>query len=646
MPRFIGTLLVTIALFPSALFPAATSAQPLRLSRLFTDHAVLQRNMEVPVWGWGTPGADVAVTLGGETFESVVGEDGRWSVELPAMPAGGPHTIMVRAGGERRRVSDVYFGDVWIASGQSNMEWVVDDANDAERTRATANDALVRHFKVPRAWAFAPEVELPGGEWETASPETVGDFSAVGYYFAQHIRQHVGVPIGILNTSWGGSRIEPWMRADVLGLEAEALQEIEADEHARAEEIRQRLADVIGSLPTVDGGSVDGVPVWADRELDDADWNPIAVPSAWESAGYAGLDGIAWYRTAVELTEAEAAAPAVIGLGAIDDSDWSYVNGHPVGNMEWAWSTARRYDVPASALVPGANVITVRVEDGGGGGGIQGSRDLLYLETSARTIPLSGEWKFKVGAVTQLDSDAGKNQLPTLLYNRMVYPLLDYPITGAIWYQGESNAGNAEEAMAYAGLFPDMIAQWRADWGQGDFPFLWVQLANFMDVDAEPAESNWALLRESQTAALALPNTAQAVIIDIGEADDIHPRNKQDVGLRLGLAARHVAYGEDDVVYSGPVYRSHTVDGGRVTVAFDHVGGGLVAGADGSAGGFAIAGPDGRFVWADARIDGDRVVVWSDAVAEPVAVRYAWGNNPDRANLYNAAGLPANPFRR
>ena len=384
---------------------------------------------------------------------------------------------------------------------------------------------------------------------------------------------------------------------------------------------------------------------WADPALDDTHWSTIPAPKHWEQAGYDGMDGIAWYRTAFTLTEQEAAHGVKLGLGTIDDSDISWVNGVEVGRT-MGWNRTRLYDVPPSSLHAGRNVVAVRVEDTGGGGGIYGDSALLYVDANGSKRTLAGDWKFKVGAVSVSADGQHINKVPTVLYNKMIHPLVQYPIKGALWYQGESNADRLEDAVAYRPLFATMITSWRKEWGVGDFPFLWVQLANFMAPDAEPAaQSAWATLRETQTAALALPNTAQAVIIDLGEEKDIHPRNKQDVGARLALAARKVAYGQS-LVASGPTYGGHTVGKGAITVRFKNVGDGLVnRGSAAGVGGFAVAGADHHFVWADAHIEGDRVVVSSTQVSAPVAVRYAWGNNPKDASLYNREGLPANPFR-
>ncbi len=485
---------------------------------------------------------------------------------------------------------------------------------------------------------------LAGGAWETAGPEHVGGFTAVGYFFARELRHHRDVPIGLINTSWGGSRIEPWMSAEALGLDAATMAGL-LDAEAEAEQAT--LASIrakVGELPASDGGIVDGRPVWAAPDLDDSGWLELDAARLWEEQGWDGMDGIAWYRSSFELTADEAKAGIRLGLGTVDDCDTSWVNGQQVGRTDWAWNRARLYDVPPEALRPGRNVIAIRVEDGGGGGGLYGSADTRFLESGGARRPLAERWRFRIGWVN-VSTEYRKNQVRTVLYNKMIHPLLPFPVAGFLWYQGESNAGG-DDAFAYRTLFTTMIRQWRADWGRGDLPFLWVQLANFREPVEEPGDSDWAMLRESQSAALALPNTAQAVAIDIGDAADIHPRNKQEVGRRLALAARKVAYSEK-LVFSGPTYRSHEIKDGRVVIAFDHTGGGLAARgrSDGRLAEFAIAGDDQTFVRAEAVIEGDRVVVWSDQVAEPVAVRYAWADNPAGANLVNAEGLPASPFR-
>ncbi|WP_407354677.1 sialate O-acetylesterase [Luteimonas sp. R10] len=616
------------------------------LPLLFSDGAVLQRDRPLPVWGWAAPGTAVQVTFDGRRAEAVADADGRWSAVLPAHAAGGPFEITVTAGDETIVVRDVLVGDVWLASGQSNMEWPLLQTDGAEAEIARADDPLIRHFKVPKSWADTPQARLAGGAWAVASPQTVGDFSAVGYHFARELRAATGVPVGIIDSSWGGSAIEAWMGAEMLGLDAAALAEKMRGKREADAEVEARTRGLIARWPEIAAGGTE----FAVDALDTADWADIEVPALWEAQGYAGMDGEAWYRTTFELSADEAAAGVTLGLGQIDDTDRAWVNGQAIGGMENGWSTPRAYPVPAAALRAGANALAVRVTDTGGGGGIAGNADQLYVAPAGGARrPLAGDWKFRTTAVTVSLLD-DKNQIDTLLYNAMIRPLQPYPLRGAIWYQGEANAW-PEGAWRYREQFADMIRGWRGDWNAPELPFLWAQLAGFVsggdrtDADGRVLESPWAVLRESQAAALALPATAQAVTIDVGDAHDIHPRDKRTVGQRLALAARHVAYGED-LVFSGPVYRAMAIEGDRAVLRFDLQGSSLAVRVGGDAvHGFEIAGTDRVFHPAQARIAGDTVVVRSDAVPAPAAVRYAWRDNPEDADLINREGLPASPFR-
>ena len=645
------TSIVARATFAAAVLAAQTataqsdSARTLRLARIFGDGMVLQRQAPLPVWGWSAPGRTVTVALGATSRTATAGPSGTWRVTLPAQSAAGPHRLVVRSGADSVVARDVLVGDVWVASGQSNMEWPLAAAQNAQAVIAAANDTRIRQFKVPTSFAPSPEADLAGGSWAVADPQHVGSFSAVAYFFARDLRKSVDVPIGIINTTWGGSRIEAWMSRAALGMDsarwAARWQEQERAQRRFAENLRAK----IGEVPATDPGLVGGKAPWADPALDESRWQPIRVPSLWEQAGYEGMDGIAWYRLSFDLGADEAARGVKLGLGAIDDADITWVNGVEVGRTN-GYNVPRVYDVPPSALRTGRNVLAVRVEDTGGGGGIYGDSSRVFLDVGGARRPLTAGWKLRVGTASLQPDGQAINKVPTVLYNRMVHPLLGLPVKGVLWYQGESNADNVADARRYATLFTTMITQWRREWRSGEFPFLWVQLANFMAPDAQPpAASAWAVLRDAQSAALSLPKTAQAVIIDIGDAQDIHPRNKHDVGARLALAARRVAYGQP-VEHVGPTHRSHVVRGSEIVVRFDHAGDGLVSRApDGTVGGFAIAGADGKFVWAKARIEGSTVIVSSPEVASPVAVRYAWGNNPTRASLYSRAGLPAVPFR-
>jgi sialate O-acetylesterase len=633
------------ALLALATVPA--DAQTLRLPKLLADGVVLQRGTAIPVWGWAAPNATVTVAFRGATRSARADTAGRWSVRLPQAAAGGPFTLAVTSGGERITLRDVLVGDVWLASGQSNMEWPVAQVTNARAEIAAARDSLLRQFKVPVSYGERPADDVTGGAWVPADPQHVATFSGVAYFFARDLRAAQHVPIGIVNATWGGSAIETWLGAQAQGLPADGGGRALAAEQARLSGLRDAIQARIGPVPDRDPGLVGGRAVWADPALDDAAWTTVRVPAAWEGQGFADVDGVAWYRTTFALTEDEAAQPVTLALGAIDDDDVTWVNGVQVGRTGGA-GAIRSYAVPASALRAGPNVLAIRVTDYAGGGGIVGGPPPA-LTVGGGTRPLAGPWKLRVGELAVRLDGQRLNKVPAITYNRMIHPLLPFPIRGVIWYQGESNAGD-QQARAYRGQFRALITSWRAAWRPSGsaptLPFLWVQLPNYGRPDSVPTASGggWAVLRESMAAALALPNTGQAVTIDVGGATELHPPNKQDPGRRLALVARRVAYGER-VAAAGPTYRAHTVRGSRVTVTFDHARGLTTTAPDGSVGAFAVAGADRRWVWARARVEGDRVVVWSDEVPAPVAVRYAWSNSPVNANLYNGARLPAAPFR-
>lgn len=640
LPFYIVVALATVTPDRS---PSSQVAE-LRLARIFGDGMVIQRNKPVVVWGWAAPRERVTVSFHGHTAVAVAAPDGRWNASLPAERAGGPFGLTVRAGDGQIELHDVLVGDVWVASGQSNMEFMLRQAINAEREIASAHDSLIRQFKVPNSWANSPEEDLAGGSWAPADPRHAGDFSAVAYFFARGLRASERVPIGIVNTTWGGSNIETWISRAAQHLSDSAWSAMQRAEQAHDRAVRDSLRARIGGLPASDAGMSNGRAAWADPMLDDGDWSGIRVPAYWEDQGYPSMDGIAWYRLAIDLDSAHA-GDATLAMTAIDDDDITWVNGVEVGRTT-GYNVRRLYRIPASALHPGRNVVAVRVSDGGGGGGINAPVTLSFADGTTRS--LAGTWKIKVGVVSFQPDGQRINKVPSVLYNKMLHPLLPLPIRGVIWYQGESNANNLEQARAYREQFRTLITSWRGTWASGPdaFPFLWVQLPNFGTPDSiPPLHAAWAAQRESMEAALALPKTGRAITIDVGEADDIHPRNKEDVGARLALVARRVAYGEP-VLASGPAYRSHVMRGDTAVVSFGNVGGGLLSGTGGDrVAGFEIAGADRRFVWANARIVGTRVKVWSDRVSRPAAVRYAWANNPGRAELYNQKKLPAVPFR-
>jgi sialate O-acetylesterase len=622
---------------------AQPAAKPF-LHPLFTDNMVLQRDIACPIWGWTTPGQEVTVSVAEKSATAKADADGKWMVKIGPFPAGGPHEVSV-TGPQAVTLKNVLFGDVWICSGQSNMQWGMWGVNNSQEEIAAANHPTIRLYSVPPVVGFEPQ-ELVNGQWSVCSPETAGGFTAVGYFFGRKLNQDLNVPIGLINSSWGGTIAEAWVSAESLNTmpdfapAVDSLQKLYADQAKIKATWDQQMQEWWARN---DPGSAEAAS-WAAPGLDTAAWKPMNLPCRWEEGGLPGFDGIAWFRRTVDLPENWTDKEVTLHLGPVDDRDTTWVNGVQVGAMD-TWDKPRDYKLPADLLKPGANVIAVRVLDTGGGGGVYGQADQMKLEAAdGATLALSGEWLSQAStpmaqctpAPQRLESNP--NQV-TVLYNAMIAPLVPYAIKGAIWYQGESNAGRAEQ---YARLLPTLIQDWRQRFGVGDFPFGVVQLANYMATDAEPKDDGWPNLRWSQyLTSKNLPNVGLACIIDVGDAADIHPRNKQDVGLRLALWALGTTYGQD-VETSGPVYRSMTIEGGKVRLAFDHLGGGLVVKGD-KLQGFAIAGEDKRFVWADASIEGDAVVVSAAQVTNPTAVRYAWGNNPV-CNLTSQAGLPAVPF--
>ena len=622
--------------------PSEASGGRLTMPRVFADGMVLQRDQPIVLWGWDSPGATVTVRIDRETRRARVDKFGAWMATLPPRRAGGPARVVVATADDSLVFTNVLFGDVWVASGQSNMEFTVAQSANAESAIATANDSTIREFKVPTSWANAPQRDLAGGSWLPADPRHVGSFSAVAYFYARHLRPSVGVPIGIINSTWGGSNIQTWISRDAQHLDDTAWSAIQQGEANHDRAVRDSLRATLGTvLPEADSGLIDGVARWADPALDDRAWQPIRVPAYWESQGYPGLDGVAWYRVDFTLDSSEVRS-AALTIGAIDDDDVTWVNGVEVGRTS-GYNVRRSYNIPATALRAGRNVLAVRVSDWSSGGGINES---VALTVSGSRKSLDGTWKFKVGRVTIGTDGQRINKIPTVLYNSMIHPMLPLSIKGVLWYQGESNANSAQQAMDYRDQFATLIRSWRREWSRGrsQFPFLWVQLPGYGRPDSVPApQPGWALQRESMEAALSLPRTGRAIAIDLGGAAELHPRNKEEVGARLALVGRKVAYGEA-VDASGPTFRSMTTRGDTAIITFASAAKGIVA-RDGEPGGFAIASADRRFVWAKARIVGNRVYVWSDAVHGPAAVRYAWANFPERANLYGANGLPMAPFR-
>jgi len=629
----------------------------LKLTSVFGDHMVLQCGMDVAIWGWAKPNEEVVVILDGQVkVKTKSGEQGRWMAKLPPQPAGGPHELVIAAGNEKIRFTDVLFGEVWLCSGQSNMAWALKLTQNAPKEISEANYPQIRIFVVGQAATLKPQNDCKG-QWLICNPETVADFSAVAYFFGREIHTSLKVPVGLIGSYWGGTPAEAWMDMETLKTEPDFEPIVKRFPHhlldpetfAKAQaEHNQAMAEWWKKAVLTDLGNKR--EEWSKPDFNDSDWETMELPQPWELAKpqMFGTDGAVWFRKVVRLPNSWAGKDLVLHLGTINDQDTTYFNGEQVGSTQEA-KFVRRYKVSGQLVKAGDNLIAVRVFNRWGAGGFVGVPSQMFLELAggSEKLPLAGAWKFKVefarsqSELPPQPKPLFTHQTPTVLFNGMINPVIPYTIRGVIWYQGESNV---YRAFQYRKLFPALISSWRKLWGQGDFPFLFVQLANFQpDKVAPQTKGMWAELREAQLLTFkTVPNTGMAVTIDIGNPNDIHPRNKRDVGKRLALAALAIAYGQK-VVHSGPIYRSMRIEGDKIRLFFDHVGSGLVAKGDKLVG-FTIAGADRKFVDAKAKIEGDTVLVWSEEVSEPVAVRYGWADNPN-CNLYNKEGLPASPFR-
>jgi len=620
---------------------------------------VLQRGITNPLWGWELPQQALSLRVEGGAHPIEVtgraGADGRFRLPCPELAAGGPYRLVLRGSGEVV-VEDVVVGEVWLASGQSNMEWPLATSDGAAEILKLPREPRVRTFKVPRRFAEVPELELEGS-WKCAEPRTVGAFSAIGYFFARELVERLDVPVGIIDATWGGTRVEAWMspaaaRASIPGFdELMARREAERPELPRLRaEYRARLADWERRSFPADPGNRGVELGWHRPDFDDTAFRTMSLPGFWQSEGLR-FNGVVWFRREIWLPESMAGRELEVELGAIDDYDHSYWDGEPIGahpdGTPDAYQLPRSYRVPAHLATPGRHVLAVRVFDHFGEGGFVGPAAAMRLGSECTGwLPLDGAWRFEVEHELPLvpatifadyptppPGVLDQNALSALFFG-MTSPLVGYGMRGALWYQGESNVDAPE---CYAARLVAMIRDLRTRWGLGQFPFYQVQLANFRNNGA------WAWLREAQQQATAEPNTALAVTLDVGHPDDIHPRNKLAVGHRLALLARAQIYGETGLAAESPRLRHALREGQGMRVSFTPE---LpLTTSDGKMPrGFELSGPNGVFVAAQAEIQGSQVVVTSEAIPEPHAVRYAFSDCPS-VNLQSREGLPVAPFR-
>lgn len=619
-----------------------------KLPKLIGDGMVLQRQADVTVWGWASASEKVNVKFLGSSYSATTDDNGQWEVTLPKMKAGGPYDMIVE-GENTITIKDILIGDVWVCSGQSNMELPMSRVSPLypDLIKHPENN-FVRYFQAPKTYNFkAPQSDFESGDWITPTPGNILGISAVSYFFATTLHDSIHVPIGIINTSLGGSPIESWIDESSLkkfpkyykeALRFKSQNLIDSIKHAD----QTRISAWYNESTKKDLGYQTPDHNWKSPSLNTSKWESMDIPGYWADTPLGNVNGVVWFRKEFEVTASMAGQPAKLLLGRIVDADSAFVNGTFVGTTSYQYPP-RRYQIPASVLKAGKNVIVVRIISNSGRGGFVLDKP-YQISVGDQTIDLKGPWKYKLGTTMQpLVSQTFIRWKPVGLYNAMLAPILKYKIKGAVWYQGESNA---DRPIEYSALLKCMIKSWREKWDEGNFPFLIVQLPNFLKPQKQPTESNWALLRESQSKALALPNTGMAVAIDLGEWNDIHPLDKKDVGERLTWVAQKVAYHDEQITSLSPVIESMDVEGNKVVLKFKNTDGGLIVKGGETLKQFAIAGDNKHFVWAKAKITGpDQVEVSSSQVPHPVAVRYAWADNPKGANLYNKKGLPASPFR-
>ncbi len=623
------------------------TAEAPRLSHLLGSGAILQREADIPLMGYADPGSTVTVLFADKEQNTTASDTGEWSVIFPAMDAGGPYSISVKSDGGEALSEDVWVGDLWICSGQSNMELPVQRV--AERYAheiASSADPRIREYRIAYAYDFEkPQTELPEGAWLTASPGTIRSFSAVGWFFARELVAQTGVPIGLINASVGGSPIEAWMSESAVSRYRDKWNEViryrEPHLISKIEARNTRIQEQWhGNLNSTDQGLTGSIP-WYDFEYQpDSSWKPFTIPAYWDEYGL-DMFGSVWFRRDIVLPDEAQDQPAMLRLGTIVDSDHAYINGQKVGNTGYQYPP-RRYSVPAGVLKGGKNVIVVRVIADSNIGGFVSEKPYV-LEIGNESYQLSGEWMYKVGTVTpKIEPTEFVRWKPLGLFNGMIAPLTKHPVKGVLWYQGESNIS---EAQFYQERLTSLIYDWRSHWKNESLPFVYAQLPILGKPASGHEESGWAMLRDAQRRALRNPGTAMAVTLDLGEWNDIHPENKKDVGVRLANEALRLVYGKQVLSGRGPIVSGAERVENRVRILFESTDSGVTTRDGGNPEGFAIAGRDGKYHDATASFEDGVLWVWNEDVTLPVSVRYAWADNPAHANVIDVNEVSLSTFQ-
>lgn len=609
------------------------------LPHIFSDNMVLQRESKVPVWGWSKPNESISVSFHNQKVKTKADAKGNWKIVLQPENAGGPFQLTIK--GKKKIVfNNVLVGDVWLAGGQSNMEWTVEQSDNYLNEQKNANYANIRHIKIPRDVNTLPQNNVQPTHWDTCTPETFGKFSGVGYYFAKELNQKTNIPIGILNASWGGSMVEAWISREGF------------ENHKEFQYLNNTFINVdfnelkkikIEGIEKLQNKKIDAIRFddFIQTQFDDTSLPHLIQPTGWENQSIGSLDGLVWIRKTIYLDENQVKEKAILSLSRIDDEDVTYVNGVKVGENKM-WNAERIYDVPQNILKVGKNVIAIKITDTGGGGGLWGEPENVYLQLGTNKVSLVGEWKYFINDVF-ITKDV--NTYQTMAYNAMIHPLVDFPVKGFIWYQGETNAPRAYQ---YRKAFPLLINDWRNKWHNENLPFYFVQLATYKTIGDSNSGCDWAELREAQTLTLNVPHTGMVVTTDVGNPKDIHPTNKETVGKRMALIALNNDYGQNNL-YKNPSYDKMEIIGDKIYLYFNDTAKGLIV-KDGTAKGFELASDNKIFQKAEGIIAKDNnqkdvIVIQIPEGMKVKSVRFGWIGDASQCNVFNSEGLPLIPFR-
>jgi sialate O-acetylesterase len=616
------------------------SFSAIKLPAFFADHMVLQRDKPIIIYGYALYEDSIIINLDGIEQIAEVDKFGFFESVFPARSASIEPIVLTIKGSQKIEINNVLIGDVFIVGGQSNMEWPMSLINNAQKEIENANFDHIRLFTVPKSIKSAPSYNMDGDGWKIANSNSVKDFSAIGFLVARQIHLDKNIPIGIIDNAWGGTNIAGWMPEEAFANMAEYENKIKEfkQKHKNDLNIEAIREDWLSGLGMADKGIHQA---WWQVEYSKNAWKEIAVPGLWEGQGYANKDGIFWYSKDFDLKDLPS-IECTLNLGQIDDSDITYLNGFTIGSKENAYNVSRKYSVGNNVLLKGKNHLVIRVTDTGGGGGINGIADSIHCKCGEEIIPLSGTWKIAEGTegYPEISDTYEANAYPTNRYNEMVHPLTGLAAKAYLYYQGESDVHIAKE---YAELLKRMILTYRTNFGDQKLPFVIIQLANFMKEDTIPVESNWAELRQSQSSVTKLPYTGMVCTIDVGDANDIHPRDKQTVAKRTTSVIKRLAYNEQNI-YDGPKIEKVTKNNFGILISFANIGDGLsIKGDANNINGFVIKTNDGKLhpVKAKKQSKTSILIEYKEGITH---LRYLWANNPGTIQIYNSEDFPAEPF--